>query len=120
MTNGIDIIKAVRDMLSENSLSIPNEIYEFLDELTPDDVGREIFEGGWIVRFEGFSDVCIADVEDRLKLPDTDNRHLAAFEDVFDEVLRQWVKEEGIESIDWGFVGDENYPIQYAIFFKGN
>jgi len=39
---------------------------------------------------------------------------------VFDEVLRQWVKEEGIESIDWGFVGDENYPIQYAIFFKGN
>lgn len=120
MGNGIDVIKAARDMLVENSISIPDEIYEFLDELTPDDVGREIFDGGYIVRFEGFSDVCISDVEDRLKLPKSNPKHLDNFDDVFEEVLQQWNSEEKIEPVDWGFVGDEDYPVQYAIYYKGN
>lgn len=120
MSSGIDVIKAVRDMLIEKSVSIPDEIYEFLNELTPDDVGREIFDGGYVVRFEGFSDVCISDVAERLKLPKSNPRHLNTFTDVYEEVLNDWNAEEKIEPIDWGFVGDEDYPIQYAIYYKGN
>lgn len=119
-SNGIDLIKSIRLMLENGSVEIPDSIYEFLNELTPDDVGRETFDGGWILRFEGFSDICISDVEERLRLPKTDSRYLENFEDVFNEVLVQWKNEEKLQPLDWGFVGDDDYPIQYAIFYKGN
>lgn len=118
--NGIELIQSIRLILENANIEIPDEIYEYLDELTPADVGRESFEGGWVLRFEGFSDECISDVEYRLNLPKSDPKFLSQFDDVFTEVLTQWKEEESLEPLDWGFVGDEDYPIQYAIFYKGN
>jgi hypothetical protein len=63
--------------------------------------------------------MCLSDVEERLRLPKSDPRHLANFEDVYAEVYSQWEREEGLTAIDKGFAGDEENPIQYAIFYKG-
>ena len=119
-SNGIELIKAVRDMMEHANIEIPEEVYNFLNELTPGDVGREVFDGGWVVRYEGFSNECIIDVENRLRLPASDPRHLQNFEDVFDEVLTEWKNNEKLDPLDWGFIGDDDQPIQYAVFYKGN
>lgn len=119
-SNGLDLIKSIRNMLDENIRSIPNEVYEYLDGLTPDDIGKEVFEGGWVLRFEGFSDVCISDVLHRLELPDTDPKHLEHFDDVYAEVVREWTADEGTEPVEWDLTGDDEYPIIYGIFYKGN
>lgn len=119
-SNGLDLIKSIRNMIVENDIAVPQSVYDFLEELTPDDVGREVFKGGWVLRFEGFTDQCIDDVLGRLNLPKNNANYLEHFEDVYNEVLSEWKKEEGLEPIEWSFVGDKEHPIQYAIFYKGN
>ena len=92
------------------------KIEEFLFNLGPDDVGVEKF-GPYIVHFEGFSDYCQQDAQDRCHLPKEDPRHLANYDDIYDEVLRDFInRENGNMPIESGLTGDEEYPIYYAIF----
>jgi hypothetical protein len=93
----------------------PPTLYEFIESLTPDDVGREEIDN-WTIRFEGFSEWCISDAQERCELPADDPRHLASFEDVHQEILRQWTTEEGTEPVDYGLAGDTDNPVQWAIF----
>lgn len=92
------------------------KIEEFLFNLGPDDVGVEKF-GPYTVHFEGFSDYCQQDAQDRCYLPKEDPRHLDKYEDIYDEVLRDFInREDGKMPIESGLTGDEEYPIYYAIF----
>ncbi len=112
-------IKKFINIVKENSVNVPEEVYNYIEELTPDDVGREVFDGGWILRFEGFTDECINDASERCTLPSDDPRHLSDFDDVYAEVYSQWRTEEGIAPIEENMAGDEDYPILYSIFYKG-
>lgn len=92
------------------------KIEEFLFNLNADDVGVEKF-GPYTVHFEGFSDYCQQDAQDRCHLPKEDPRHLDKYEDIYDEVLRDFInREDGKMPIESGLTGDEEYPIYYAIF----
>jgi hypothetical protein len=100
---------------SDNRDYLP-AIEEFLFNLGPDDVGVEKF-GPYTVHFEGFSDYCQQDANDRCHLPKEDPRHLDKYEDIYDEVLRDFInRENGKMPIESGLTGDEEYPIYYAIF----
>ena len=105
------------ESVAEGTEEIPQEIYDLLDELTADDTGSEDF-GDYVLRFEGFTDWCQQDAAERCELPDGDPRKLKYYEDVYDEVLRGWIKEQGSRPVDKGFAGDEDYPVQWAIFKK--
>ena len=91
-------------------------IEEFLFNLNASDVGVEKF-GPYTVHFEGFSDYCQQDAQDRCHLPKEDPKHLANYDDIYDEVLRDFInRENGNMPIESGLTGDEEYPIYYAIF----
>ena len=105
--------------IGEMFFGMPSEIGDFLASLTPDDVGREEFDGGWVVRFEGFSDLCLQDVDERLALPPGDPRHLPSQEAVYAEVLEGWKREEGADPSATGFSGDEGNPAQWAAYRTG-
>lgn len=107
----------MQEPVDENAEEIPQEIYNLLDELTADDTGSEEF-GDYVLRFEGFTDWCQQDAAERCDLPDNNPRKLKYYEDVYDEVLREWIKEEDSQPVDKGFAGDEDYPVQWAIFKK--
>ena len=107
----------VEENFAEVSDQIPQEIYNLLDELTADDTGKEEF-GDYVLRFEGFTDWCQQDAAERCNLPDNDPRKLKYYEDVYDEVLRGWIKEQGSRPVDKGFAGNDDYPVQWAIFKK--
>ena len=99
----------------EDSGSDLDRLYNIIDELTPDDVGEQR-SGEYVLKFEGFSAWCQNDAAERCELPDGDPRKLNAYEDVYDEVQGGWDKEMGSEPIDAGFSGDEDYPVQWAIY----
>ena len=93
-----------------------DEIDDFVQSLSPDEVGVEEF-GPYRVHFEGFTDECQEDAERRCKLPSDDPQYLADYDDVYDEVIRDFVKREGgKEPIEVNFAGDDDYPIIYAVF----
>jgi len=106
----------VEDTVQSDNRDYLPAIEEFLFNLGPDDVGVEKF-GPYTVHFEGFSDYCQQDANDRCYLPKEDPRHLDKYEDIYDEVLRDFInREDGKMPIDSGLTGDEEYPIYYAIF----
>lgn len=73
--------------------------------------------GPYRIHFEGFSDYCQQDALDRCNLPKGDPRRLEKYEDVYAEVLNDFImREHGRKPIDSGLVGDSDYPIYYAIF----
>jgi hypothetical protein len=95
-----------------------NEVEDFLFSLGSDDVGVEEI-GPYRIHFEGFSDWCQQDAQERCDLPSDDPRHLPSYEAVYDEVLNDFIKREGgKQPIDSGLTGDEDYPVFYAIFNK--
>lgn len=103
-------------ILIREDASYMRSIEEFLFNLGPDDVGVEKF-GPYTVHFEGFSDYCQQDAQDRCYLPKDAPRHLEKYEDIYDEVLRDFVnREDGKMPVDYGLTGDEEYPVFYAIF----
>jgi hypothetical protein len=92
------------------------EIEDFVQSLSPDEVGVEEF-GPYRVHFEGFTDECQEDAERRCNLPSDDPQYLADYDDVYDEVIRDFVKREGGKKpIEVNFAGDDDYPIIYAVF----
>lgn len=93
---------------------IPDEVWDFINELTPGDVGSHQV-GDFTIRFEGFSGECIADAERRMKLPSNDPDHIGTLQDLLSEVEEEFKKE-----MDHGFLlasqsGDEDQPIVFAI-----
>lgn len=97
------------------------EIDEFLQSLSPEDVGMEQF-GDFLVLFEGFSDMCNYDAERRMMLPPNDPAYVSCIEDVYAEVLREFKEraaQHGFEKfIRDGQAGVWGNPVVYAIFSR--
>lgn len=112
------IKNTISDILFENTdenTDEMNEIYDVINGLTPDDVGREEWDH-YILRYEGFSDMCNADVERRMTLDPSDPYYLEKYEDVFPDVLDDWKARENKQHIESGLSGDECNPIIWAIY----
>jgi hypothetical protein len=93
-----------------------NEIENFVQSLNPDDVGVEEI-GPYHVHFEGFTDECQQDAERRCNLPSDNPQHLANYDDVYKEVIRDFVRREGGKKpLKVGFAGYQDYPVIYAVF----
>ena len=93
-----------------------NEIENFVQSLNPDDVGVEEI-GPYHVHFEGFTDECQQDAERRCNLPSDSPQHLASYDDVYKEVIRDFVRREGGKKpLKVGFAGYQDYPVIYAVF----
>jgi ParB-like nuclease domain len=104
--------------VSETSNADLSEVYEFLDELTPDDVGIEEI-GPYRVHFEGFSDMCNAAADERCQLDPSNPSYLPYFEAIYDEVLNDFIQREGgTKPIISGLTGNEENPTFYAVFDK--
>jgi len=84
---------------------VKQQIEEFLDSLSPDDVGIEEFPG-YRVHYEGFTDDCKSSA-DYQQDPD------AVYQQVYNDFIQ---REGGKQPIESNMVGDEEYPILYSIF----
>jgi len=105
LLNKTDIMAWVPAKKLTEGQSVKQEIEEFLDSLTPDDVGVEEFPG-YRVHFEGFTDDCKSSGDYR-RNPDA----------VYQQVYQDFVdREHGRTPIESNMVGDEEYPILYSIF----
>ena len=95
----------IEQNLSEGLYGVKRNVTEFLDSLTPDDVGVDIV-GPYRIHYEGFNDDCQSSSDYR-KNPDK----------VYQEVFADHIKrEKGQQPVEQGMVGDEEYPILYSIF----
>lgn len=94
------------ESIRESQAQLDPEVEEFLDGLTPDDVGYDEV-GDYIVHYEGFTDQC-QDTEEYQNDPDA----------VFQEVWSDFRKRAGKDPINYGIVGSEEYPIVYSVFRK--
>ncbi len=93
------------ESMRESREQLDPRVEEFLDGLTPDDVGYDEV-GDYIVHYEGFTDQC-QDSEEYQADPD------AVFDDVWhDHRLRMADK----KPINYGITGSEEYPIVYSVF----
>jgi hypothetical protein len=102
-------IKSMNSKMTEQDMaegqSVKQEIKDFIDSLTPADVGVEEFPG-YRVHFEGFTDECKSS-SDYQKNPDK----------VYQQVYQDFVQREGGKKpAKSGMVGDEEYPILYSVF----
>ena len=101
---GIDTIPAYVPV-KELTESLDSEVAEFLNDLTPDDVGVDEV-GDYRVHFEGFTDDC-----------QSSRAYRRNPEKVFQEVFADFVRREGGQQpVASGIVGDEDYPILYSVF----
>jgi hypothetical protein len=93
--------------LDESEARLDPRVEEFLDGLTPDDVGYDTV-GDYIVHYEGFTDQC-QDSEEYQDNPEA----------VFDQVWSDFKKRMGgKDPINFGIVGEHDYPIVYSVFRK--
>lgn len=98
--------------MTEND--IPQEVHDFIQSLLPDDVGTHTI-GRWVVHFEGFSGICMEDVERRIALPDSDPQSVNSLGDVLDEVDEEFRLTLGDSFIASGICGRDDEPIAYAV-----
>jgi hypothetical protein len=93
-----------------------SKIEDFVQSLNPDDVGVEQI-GPYHVHFEGFTDECQQDAERRCNLPSDNPRHLVNYDDVYKEVIRDFVRREGGKKpLKVGFAGYQDFPVIYGVF----
>ena len=103
-----EMIKALRlKSLDESQARLDPEIEEFLDGLTPDDVGYDDV-GDYVVHYEGFTDQC-QDSEEYQNDPES------VFNDVWGDFKRRMGDRD---PINYGIVGEHDYPIVYSVFRK--
>ena len=95
------------ESMYESTARLDPDVEEFLDGLTPDDVGRDEV-GDYIVHYEGFTDQC-QDSEEYQDDPE------AVFQDVWGDFKRRMGDKD---PINYGIVGSEEYPIVYSVFRK--
>jgi hypothetical protein len=93
------------ESIRESQARLDPEVEEFLDGLTPDDVGYDEV-GDYIVHYEGFTDQC-QDSEEYQDDPE------AVFNDVWGDFKRRMGDRD---PINYGIVGSEDYPIVYSVF----
>jgi hypothetical protein len=94
------------ESMYESQARLDPEVEDFLEGLTPDDVGYDDV-GDYIVHYEGFTDQC-QDSEEYQKDPE------AVFNDVWgDDLNVAWADKD---PINYGIVGSEEYPIVYSVF----
>jgi len=113
-----DRIKVDDSLLLEESdyANYEKKIEDFVQSLNPDDVGVEQI-GPYHVHFEGFTDECQEHAWERCELPSSDPRHLATYDDVYKEVISDFVRREGGKKpLKVGFAGYQDYPVIYAVF----
>ena len=92
------------ESMYESQAQLDPEVEEFLEGLTPDDVGVDEV-GDYIVHYEGFTDQCQDSKE-----------YQADPEAVFDQVWSDFKKREGKMPVNYGIVGEHDYPIVYSVF----
>jgi hypothetical protein len=91
--------------VEELTESLDPEVEEFLNDLTPADVGVDEV-GDYRVHFEGFTDDC-----------QSSRAYRRNPEKVFQEVFADFIRREGGQQpVASGMVGDEDYPILYSVF----
>jgi len=110
-------LKSINKFMPRAKTGLADEpIENFVQSLNPDDVGVEQI-GPYHVHFEGFTDECQQDAERRCNLPSDNPRHLANYDDVYKEVIRDFVRREGGKKpLKVGFAGYQDYPVIYAVF----
>ena len=91
--------------LDESSAQLDPEVEDFLEGLTPDDVGVDEV-GDYIVHYEGFTDQC-QDSDEYQDDPE------AVFNDVWSDFKRRMGDKD---PVNYGIVGSEEYPIVYSVF----
>lgn len=105
--------------LHEDQNELSSEIEDFLNDLTPDDVGHQFFDDV-ILYFEGFNEECWDDYYERCDLSPGDPRYLSGEDDLIREILSGWtaeLKQNGVNAA-MTFHGWWNNEIYYAIFAK--
>jgi len=95
------------ESMYESQARLDPEVEEFLDGLTPDDVGYDLV-GDYIVHYEGFTDQC-QDSEEYQNDPE------AVFNDVWGDFKRRMGDKD---PVNYGIVGEHDYPIVYSVFRK--
>jgi hypothetical protein len=93
------------ESMYESQARLDPEVEEFLDGLTPDDVGYDEV-GDYIVHYEGFTDQC-QDSEEYQDDPES------VFNDVWGDFKRRMGDKD---PINYGIVGEHDYPIVYSVF----
>ena len=94
----------LQDPVNESQAQLDPEVEDFLEGLTPDDVGYDEV-GDYIVHYEGFTDQC-QDTKEYQNDPDA----------VFDQVWSDFRKRAGKDPVNYGIVGEHDYPIVYSVF----
>lgn len=95
----------LQEPVNESSAQLDPEVEDFLEGLTPDDVGVDEV-GDYIVHYEGFTDQC-QDSEEYQDDPQ------AVFNDVWGDFKRRMGDKD---PINYGIVGEHDYPIVYSVF----
>jgi hypothetical protein len=95
------------ESMYESQAQLDPEVEEFLDGLTPDDVGYDEV-GDYIVHYEGFTDQC-QDSEEYQDDPES------VFNDVWGDFKRRMGDKD---PVNYGLVGEHDYPIVYSVFRK--
>jgi hypothetical protein len=112
----LEVIPVGEEVTEDSDVDYEEQIEDFVQSLNPDDVGVEQI-GPYHVHFEGFTDDCQDDANRRCNLPANNPRHLASYDDVYKEVIKDFVRREGGKKpLKVGFTGDQDYPIIYAVF----
>jgi hypothetical protein len=91
--------------VNESEARLDPEVEEFLEGLTPDDVGYDLV-GDYVVHYEGFTDQC-QDSEEYQDDPES------VFNDVWGDFKRRMGDKD---PINYGIVGEHDYPIVYSVF----
>ena len=93
------------ESIRESQARLDPDVEEFLEGLTPDDVGVDEV-GDYIVHYEGFTDQC-QDSEEYQNNPE------AVFNDVWGDFKRRMGDKD---PVNYGIVGEHDYPIVYSVF----
>jgi hypothetical protein len=93
------------ESMYESQARLDPEVEDFLDGLTPDDVGVDEV-GDYVVHYEGFTDQC-QDSEEYQDDPE------AVFNDVWGDFKRRMGDKD---PVNYGIVGEHDYPIVYSVF----
>jgi hypothetical protein len=93
------------ESMYESQARLDPEVEEFLEGLTPDDVGVDEV-GDYVVHYEGFTDQC-QDSEEYQDDPES------VFNDVWGDFKRRMGDRD---PVNYGIVGEHDYPIVYSVF----
>ena len=93
------------ESMYESQAQLDPEVEDFLEGLTPDDVGYDEV-GDYIIHYEGFTDQC-QDSEEYQNDPES------VFNDVWSDFKRRMGDKD---PVNYGIVGEHDYPIVYSVF----